>query len=347
MRRSLGLVGIALALLVGCEPESSGRGAQQPQPYGQQPYYGQPQYGQPGYGQPGYGQPQPGQPGYQAQPAPTAPAPVPNAPTGPVLNDPINLVDIAYMRNRAQVVMTDLIAALDAGKQSRVKGIPLVVDSTVGEVNAFAGCIDGRSMMAITDGLLDIESHLAQAKANDEIFGTRKVDEYIAFLAKNQRPKSPIVQPPVGFFNPTQQVDGRRVARAHQLLDEQIAFVMGHELAHHYLGHLPCTAQDGPLSPGEIGRVLSGAVPLFNQPNEIAADVEGTKNVLTAGKNRTDFRWTEAGGLLTMRFFAGMDQMSPIDVLFTFENSHPPPQLRTPIIQQTANAWRSGWSFPF
>ena len=346
MRRSLGLVTIALALLVGCEPERSGRGAQQPPPYGQQPYYGQqqpygqPPYGQPQYGQPGY-QPPPGQP----QPAPTAPPPV--APAPPVANDPINLVDINFLRNRAQVVMTDLIAALDAGKQARVKGIPLVVDDTPGEVNAFAGCINGRSMMAITDGLLDIESHLAQAQASDELFGTRKVDEYIAFLAKNQRPKSPIVQPPPGFFNPQQQIDGRKVARQHQILDEQIAFVMGHELAHHYLGHLPCTAQDGPLSPGEIGRVLSGAVPLFNQPNEIAADVEGTKNVLTAGKRRADYHWTEAGGLLTMRFFSGMDQMSPIDVLFGFERSHPPPQIRTPIIQQTANAYRSGWSFPF
>ncbi len=341
MRRSLGLVFIALALLVGCEPERSGRPAQQPPPYGQ-PYYGQQQ---PPYGQPGYqGQPQPGQPGY-VQPAPTAPPP--SAPTGPVANDPINFVDIAFLRNRAQIVMTDLIAALDPGKQSRVKGIPLVVDDTPGEVNAFAGCINGRSMMAITDGLLDIEAHLAQAQASDELFGTRKVDEYIAFLAKNQRPKSPIVQPPPGFFNPAQQMDGRKVARQHQILDEQIAFVMGHELAHHYLGHLPCTAQDGPLSPGEIGRVLSGAVPLFNQPNEIAADVEGTKNVLTAGKTRADYHWTESGGLLTMRFFAGMDQMSPIDVLFTFENSHPPPQIRTPIIQQTANAYRSGWAFPF
>jgi hypothetical protein len=28
--------------------------------------------------------------------------------------------------------------------------------------------------------------------------------------------------------------------------------------------------------------------------------------------------------------------------VFSFERSHPPPQLRTPIIQQTANNWRRG-----
>src|SRR5690606_19811133 len=144
----------------------------------------------------------------------------------------------------AQAVMTELIAALDSGRQSRVKGIPLVVDDTPGEVNAFAGCTGGKSMMAITDGLLDIEAHLAQAQASDELFGTRKVDEYISLLATNPRAGAPIVRPAPGFFNPVQQVDGRKVARQHQLLDEQIAFVMGHELAHHYLGHLPCTAQD-------------------------------------------------------------------------------------------------------
>ncbi len=351
------IVGLALIALAGCEPEPARRPAQYGQPgqpgYGQpygQPGYGQPGYGQPGYGQPGYGQPgyaQPGQPGYQ-QPTPQPGSPAPT-PLGPVANDPINLTDMLFLRARAQAVMTDLIAALDSGRQARVKGIPLVVDSTPGEVNAFAGCISGKSMMAITDGLLDIEAHLAQAQASDELFGTRKVDEYISFLAKHQRPGVPIVRPAAGFFNPAQQVDGRKVARQHQLLDEQIAFVMGHELAHHYLGHLPCTAQDGPLSPGEIGRVLSDVVPLFNQPNEIAADVAGTQNVLGAGKRRADYHWNEEGGLLTMRFFAGMDQMSPIDVLFSFERSHPPPAVRVPIIQQTANTYRAtgGFALPF
>jgi hypothetical protein len=41
-----------------------------------------------------------------------------------------------------------------------------------------------------------------------------------------------------------------------------------------------------------------------------------------------------------MRFFAGMDQLSPIDILFGFESSHPAPQIRTPVIQQAANTWR-------
>ncbi len=333
--------------LFACEPEP-----QRPAQYPPQPGYGQPGYGQPGYGQPGQpGYGQAGQPGYPQQPQPGQPQPgqpgQQPGPLPPVLNDPINFVDIGFLRSRAQSIIAELTTALEPSKQARVRGIPLLVDDTPGEVNAFAGCVSGRSMMAITDGLLDIESHLAQARANDELFGTRKVDEYIAFLAQHQRPGQAIVRPAPGFFDPAQQVDGRRVARQHQVFDEQVAFVLGHELAHHYLGHLPCTAQDGPLSPGDIGRVLSGAVPLFNQPNEIAADVEGTQNVLGAGKARTGYQWTEGGGLLTMHFFGGMDRMSPVDILFSFERSHPPPQLRIPIIQQTASNYRGGFRFPF
>ena len=42
-----------------------------------------------------------------------------------------------------------------------------------------------------------------------------------------------------------------------------------------------------------------------------------------------------------MQFFAGLDQFSLTDILFAFERDHPPPAVRTPIIQQTANAWRA------
>jgi len=237
------------------------------------------------------------------------------------------------------------VTNLPAPQQARVRGIPLITDNTVGEVNAFASCTrDGKTAMAITDGLLDIQAHLAQARAIDEVFGSRKADEYIRFVAQNQRPKTPIVQPPVGMFDAAQTADSRKVTRQHQLLDEQLAFVLGHELAHHYLGHLPCTASGG-LSAAEVGRVLSDAVPLFNQPNEIGADMAGVNNVLTSGARRSNgYRLTEGGALLTMQFFSGMDQFSPIDIVFAFERSHPPPAVRSPIIQQTAAAFRAGGS---
>jgi hypothetical protein len=277
-------------------------------------------------------------------PGPALPAPPPAPPVGalpPVPLDPINTIDVAFLRGRASVVLRELVLYLPAPQQSKVSGIPLITDSTVGEVNAFASCTrDGKTAMAITDGLLDIQAHLAQARAIDELFGSRKVDEYVRFIAQNQRPKTPIAQP-TGMFDPIQTVDGRKVQRQHELLDEQIAFVLAHELAHHYLGHLPCTASSG-LSAAEVARVLSDAVPLFNQPNELAADMAGVNNTLTAGARRQGYHFTEGGALLTMRFFSGVDQFSAIDILFGFERSHPPPAVRTPVIQQTAAAWRAG-----
>ncbi|MEZ4226873.1 MAG: M48 family metalloprotease [Polyangiaceae bacterium] len=354
---------VALAGLttLACEYSSSSspRSAANPPPgyYGQQP--------PPGYGQPGYQQPgQPGyapQPGYGTQPpavgappngAPppstTAPAPPPVTNLPPVANDPINAVDINFLRTRAQAVIQELIAALGSQNQSRVNGIPLIVDDRVGNVNAFAACTQsGKSVMSISDGLLDIEAHLAQTKATDEIFGTNKTDEYIKYLAKYQKPNAPIVRPPAGFFNPTQQTDARKVKRQHEILDEQIAFVLGHELGHHYLGHLPCTASGaGAVTAAEAGHILSGVIPIFNQPNELAADVAGTQNVLAAGNRRAAYHWTENGGLLTMQFFSGLDSFSPVDIVFGFERSHPPPFVRTPVIKQTAASYRSGNTSP-
>ena len=86
--------------------------------------------------------------------------------------------------------------------------------------------------------------------------------------------------------------------------------------------------------------VDSSAVPLFNQPNELAADMAGINNVLTTGTRRS-YRYTEAGALLTLQFFGGMDQFSPIDVVFSFERTHPPAVVRIPVVQQTAAAWRA------
>jgi hypothetical protein len=227
--------------------------------------------------------------------------------------------------------MSELVANLPAVQQARVRGIPLIVDDEVGEVNAFAACTrEGKAAMAISDGLLDIQAHLAQALAVDELFGQRKVDEYVRLIAQHQRPKMPIVRPAPGFFDPAQAVDGRKVQRQHQVLEEQLAFVLGHELAHHYLGHLPCTAAS--LTVSEVGRVRSDAVPLFNQPNELAADMAGINNVLTTGSRRSNYRFTEGGAMLTMRFFAGVDQFSPADILFGFERTHPPPAVRSPVM---------------
>lgn len=320
-------------------------------PYGQGTPYGQPAPSANPYGQ---GAPPAAPSAPATTQAPTFPWPFPSLPSLPSLPgmpgglpnpvDPINTVDINWLRNEANNTLSELIAALPTASRGRVDNIPFYADPTVGEVNAYAACDDqGLPLMAITDGLLQIEAYTAQFRATDEIFGTQKLDSYLKLVAQYQRPKQPIVTPPAGFIDPAQNADARKVARQHQLMDEQLAFVLGHELAHHYLGHTGCangTGKRSGISANDVGRLLARVVPAFNQPNEIAADVAGTQSLLTAGSKRADYRWNEEGALLTLDFFARLDQLTPASILFGFASTHPHPLVRRPIVQQTANNWR-------
>ena len=247
------------------------------------------------------------------------------------------------MRQRSQQIIAELKAALAPNDRTLVNTVPLVVDDGIGEVNAFAACLkDGRALMAISDGLMEIIAQMARARATDQFFGGNRFAAYLGLVARHQKPKRPIVRPQTGFFNPQQDADGRKVRRQHQLFDEQIAFVLGHELAHHYLRHTGCLGRTGGISLTDIGRVLSNAVPGFNQPNEAAADVQGVNNLLNAGKRRSDYRWTEGGARMVLDFFLAMKKLSPAEsILFAFEISHPHPSFRIPIVQNTANMWRA------
>jgi hypothetical protein len=271
-------------------------------------------------------------------PGPQPPAQPPPGSLPPVANDPINQVHIGFFRQRSQGVIQELIAALPPATAQLMRNIPLVVDDEVGSVNAFAACIDGRALMAITDGLLEILGQMARSRATDEVFRTQKFDQYLQLIARNQKPKQPIIRPAPGFFQPQQDMDGVKVKRQHEIFDEMLAFVLGHELAHHYLKHTGCVGQSG--LPSDLGRLLSNVVPGFNQPNELASDQSGTDNLLTAGARRQGYKWTSPGE----------------EVLFAFEISHPPPWVRRPSVQQAAAAWRqrggrpaapSPFPFPF
>lgn len=302
--------------------------------------------------------PQYGQP-YRTTPSPRYPAPGTTATTGPLVPprqpvpltpappDPINMLSIGFFRQRAQTVLAALVASLPSHQRSLVQSVPLVVDDEVGEVNAFAACIDGKSLMAVSDGLLEIQAQMARARATDEVFGTQKFNQYTSLLAKYQQPKKPIVRPSGGFFVPSQDFDQRKIQRQHQLFDEQLAFVLGHELAHHYLGHTGCVGRTGRVMPQDLGRVLSNAVPVFNQPLELASDAAGIRNVLTTGANRPGYKWTEGGAMLILKFFLALRKQSPAEaILFGFQTTHPHPLIRSPVVRQTAAAWRASGGTP-
>lgn len=270
-------------------------------------------------------------------PAPATPIPV----RDPSLEaDPINRVHLPSLRMSADRILGELIAALPPDQRARVAGITLVSDNALGDVNAYATCDAGGPFIAVSDGMLMVAANLANTTATDELFATQSEVRYLDWLEGHS-----IAPPPVTLFATPYQSDRRKVLRQHEVFDEEIAFVLGHELAHHYLGHLACNSDGGVVA--EVGQIASDAVPLFNQATELAADVAGVKNVLAAGVARRGYTWTEDGALLVLAAFNRKHPLTAKDVLFGFERSHPIPHLRAPVITSTAELWHtSGGHLP-
>ena len=297
--------------------------------------------------------PQPPQ-AYTPQAAPQVLPPVPPAYAA---NDPINNVDLDYLRATAQSVLGELVAALPADRQAKVQGIPFVADTKVGDVNAYASCDESHMpRMTVTDGLLTIEANIAQFKATDELFGTHKLDAYLDVVGAGLKEHEPIPVPPQGFIDPGQHMDGRKVARQHQILEEQLAFVLGHELGHHYLGHTGCAnGRSGNRAPTLLDvfeqgvRIGSKVVPVANQFNEADADNAGVDDLLAAGARRQGYRWNEEGAILTLGFFESLHNRHPEPGFMFLLNDHPRPALRLRLVQDEANRFRQSggqWAQP-
>lgn len=338
-------------------------GARYGQPYAPPPG---PAYG-PGYApQPAYGAPGPYAPPQQT---PYPPAPTPSAPPQPATPAPTPLamppvgsydtgggLVLSFERDEAGAVLSSLVGALPDAARARVQGIPLKIIDDPKEVNAFAGCAQGGAYMGITMPLVAIAARSAEAKAFDEIAGTSKYAELTRGIADRVRAGSGNFDPPPGFLPLPLAADPRKLARQKLLFDEQLGFVLGHELAHHYRGHTGCANGAGAQPPSftDLASALGQALPLLNQPLESEADVYGTNNVLDVGARRPDAPWTEEGALMTLDLFSQLQSLGVETVLLGFMMSHPPPQVRRPIVQGAAQQWRaaggkapsSQWPFP-
>jgi hypothetical protein len=271
----------------------------------------------------------------------TGPAPakaIPDADPG-ASRDPINRLQVEALRDISRRVLGELVAALPAEHQARVRNIPLFGDDSLGDVNAYASCADdGTPFVAISDGLLQISAHLAMSVASDEVFETDKRTDYLDWLEHHA-----LEAPPVGFYYFAHHTDRTKIARQREVFEEEVAYILGHELAHHYLGHLACNSKRGGLE--ELGQVAADEIPVFSQAGELAADVAATKNVLNAGAQRASYAWTENGALLVIAAFNHRRPLGVRDVLLGFERTHPIPHLRAPAITTTAELWRGSGGY--
>lgn len=250
--------------------------------------------------------------------------------------DPINATEVAALHRHAEHVLAELIAALPDRHRARVADMTLIRDNALGDVNAYATCTPDGPIVAVSDGLLTIAAHLAMGTATDELYETDTARAYLGWLATRG-----LTPPPVHFYAAAYHTDRRKVLRQHEVFDEQLAFILGHELAHHYLGHLPCT---GASVLDELGRAAT-EIPVFNQAAELAADTAAIKNLLAAGVQRDGYAWTEDGALLVIAAFNRHHATTAKDVFHAFERSHPFPHLRAPAITLAAEMWHSSGGY--
>src|SRR4051812_13713283 len=203
------------------------------------------------------------------------PLPAPRGPRQPIpstagLRDPINTRNLPWLHAETGRVMKQLIATLGFDKHAEVADVELITDDYFGIANAFAVCnADGRPVVAVTDKLIEILARLAAARAMEELFDVDATEAYIAWSAEHPLSSGP----PDGREDRAMWNDRKKLIRQRAIFDESIAWVLGHELAHHYLGHIRCDGSGGLVD--AIRDAARAIVPAFQQPDELAADAAG------------------------------------------------------------------------
>jgi hypothetical protein len=290
-------------------------------------------------------------------PLPDANAPDPAAPArgslpavAPGTYDASGHLTRAFLEQQTRAIHQALVASLDPRDNERVREIPFEIVDEAREPNAAAACTRAtRSpLMMITAAMLELAAGIAETKAYDEVAGTQTYEQYVTAVIEQVRGRQPVTGP-----NPTAHVapyalDAHKLSRQRHLFEQQIAFIIGHELAHHYRGHTNCVGgrTEAEVQRDELIQVLAHVVPPFSQPREVEADMWGVVDVLEAGRSRTDGAWTQEGALVNLDFFRRLSDQGGSELLLAFLSTHPPALVRIPIVRATAQQWRPGWRPP-
>lgn len=256
----------------------------------------------------------------------------------------------AFLEQEAQSIHQALVAALDAHENEQVRSIPFEVVAEAREPNAAAACTRAtRSpLMMITSAMLVLAAGISEAKAYDEVAGTQTYEQYVTAVVQQVRSEQPVRGVDAALHVAPNATDPHKLARQRHLYDEQIAFIVGHELAHHYRGHTDCVEgrTQAEIERDELAAVLAHTVPPFSQPREIEADMWGVVNVLEAGRNRQGGVWNQEGGLINLDFFRRLSDEGGAELVLAFLSTHPPSLVRMPIVRSTAQQWQPGWRPP-
>lgn len=256
----------------------------------------------------------------------------------------------AFLEQRAHTVHQALVAALDARQNEQTRAIPFEVLDEPNEPNAAAGCTRATRtpVMMITSAMLELAAGIAEAKAYDEAAGTSTYDQYVTAVIEQVRNQRPVQGVHPSLHTAPHSTDPHKLARQVHLYDQQVAFIVGHELAHHYRGHTDCVSgrTDAERERDAISRRLAHTIPTFSQPREVEADMWGVVNVMESGRGRSGGVWNQEGALLNMDFFRRLADRGGAELVLAFLSTHPPALVRIPIVRSTAQQWRAGWRPP-
>ncbi len=282
------------------------------------------------------------------RPDPAPPAAGTLAPAPPGTWDAGGHMKRRFLEQEAETIHNALVAALDPHPRAQVEHIPFRVLDQADEPNAAAICAHGAPQMVITSAMLTLAAGIAEAKAYDEAAGTETLDRYVTDVVRRVRAEEPVPGVDASLHAAPHATDPNKLARQRHLFDEQVAFILGHELAHHYRGHTDCVSgrTDQEIQRDELARMLAHTVPPFSQPREVEADMWGVVDVLEAGHERRGGTWTEEGALINLDFFRRLSDEGGPDLLLAFLSTHPPAMVRIPIVRATAQQWQPGWRPP-
>ncbi len=293
--------------------------------------------------------PMPGQPLLSTR-APDYTA-IPAPPAGAI--DASGALASGWAENRTAEIHRELVESLFEAQRARVASIPFHVVSDRSEPNAAAGCSDRRApMLMVTSAMIVVCASSAEALAYDELAGTHTLDAYAAALVDDLRSGRPVRPLDRSLITGAMANDPRKLAREVLLFDEQVAFILGHELAHHYRGHTGCAGEGSTTASAreaeDLQRGLANAASPLEQPFEVEADVWGVTNVLERGRARTaaspgSGAWNEEGALLSLEVFRHFGPLAAGGVdPGVFMSTHPPSELRAPVVSQAALMYRPG-----
>jgi hypothetical protein len=272
------------------------------------------------------------------------------APAPPGSYDANGHMTRAFLEQEARDIHQALLAALDSRENEQTRSIPFEVVDEASEPNAAAACTRASrtALMMITSAMLELAAGIAETKAYDEVAGTDTYDQYVTTVIDQVRNERPVEGPSPSLHSAPHSTDPHKLARQRHLFDQQVAFIVGHELAHHYRGHTNCVSgrTDAEVQRDELAQILAHTVPPFSQPREVEADMWGVTNVMEAGRTRTGGTWTHEGALINLDFFRRLSDRGGNELLLAFLSTHPPAFIRIPIVRSTGQQWRTGWRPP-